>query len=114
MPTRRHRTLAIVALGVMVLLMLSFVLTRFDTDPSGQFRVDEMGTSKLSYFEFKDGRVLLVVEGYSTDECGYYTNNASTWVWVETGGDTNLLRATPFGLHLKSIDGSWSKYLPRM
>jgi hypothetical protein len=88
------------------LLCMSFV----SLPPRGRFRVDDVGTTGLSYLELKSGIAYLVVEGAADLYVGYYTNQNRRWYLVGHEA-TNVLKADVWRLTMK--EGSRSFHYPR-
>lgn len=72
-----------------------------------------MATIEPSWFEFKDGRAFLVVNGSRRSELGKYLKRDGEWLLISRN-ETNFVRANFWGITLKSLDSSWSKTMPRI
>jgi hypothetical protein len=89
--------------------------------PEGRFRNDDMATSSLCYFEFRDGHVFLTIEveasgdeAEGSDDMGWYGKSGKRWIWVSKTGYTNELRTTMFSITMIDDHSTWSKTFPRI
>jgi hypothetical protein len=102
-----------------VLTLILFVIGMFcvpfiRVPPIGKFKEDDISYEGLAYYDFHGGRVRLILEGTSTQDCGFYEKTRGSWMWISKQGSTNLLESTVFRLRVSDPSCNWSKQYPRL
>jgi hypothetical protein len=82
--------------------------------PSGRFQNDDVSFEGISFFEFRSGRVRLVLSGSVTQECGFYMKTNGNWFWITQNGVTNVLEPTVLGIRVRDDERHWLKSYPRV
>jgi len=118
MPQQQPATISRLWLRISVIVLIVLLMLVgwcwWPRSPEGRFRNDYMATSSLCYFEFRDGRVFLTIEGEGADDMGWYGKSGNSWIWVSKTGYTNELRTTMFTIKITEAGGTWTKTFPRI
>ena len=111
---------AFLIIGLVILVFVVAALFTFRPGPEGRYDDDKIATVGISYFEFKDGKVRLVMphdiklsDGCDVRNLGSYSKQGNEWVYV--GEDGYKFKLRPSWLSIEIIDprGATNKY-PRL
>ena len=107
--------------GVIIVCLIAAVLTivlsmALAIGPEGKFRDDGVASEELAFYEFKNGKVSLIISGGANtvtnlyqQEIGRYYKQNGQWIVKAQDGVTLQVRANLLWLQIQRIDGSWSK-----
>jgi hypothetical protein len=81
--------------------------------PSGRFSEPGIACIGIAYYEFKDGKMLLVVPDDKPRIIGTVSKRDDRWEMTAPKGEVLILRCTFFTLKTGSADGTWSNTYSR-
>jgi len=102
--------------------LIAVILIAFaPRNPSGRYRVDNISWEGISYYEFKDGRVNLILcksdqkGGNIIEEIGTYSKENGQWTYAASSNSPRmLLQATCCSLRISALDGGFPKKYRRI
>jgi hypothetical protein len=77
--------------------------------PSGRFSEPHIACEGMAYYEFKDGKMLLIIpeDTKSPRFLGTVLKKDGRWELAQPDGGVLVLRCTFFSLKMANIDGTW-------
>ncbi len=111
---------AFLIIGLVILVFIVAVLFTIRPGPEGRYRDDAIATVGISYFEFKDGKVRLVMphdiklsDGCDVRNLGTYSKQGNEWIYVGEDGYKFKLRTSLLSIEIIDSSGPTNKF-PRL